>query len=307
MTEWNIKSNHHYVWRYYLEAWATEGRIACMRASGRPFRKAIKRIAAEDKFYRIHPLSESDFKFLRAGCQLLPNERLRDSMLRDLIRMLEFQESGRRIPLHDRVWRRRFDVYTCNFEEDLHGDVEQRFQRHLDALRLGDVSLFSDENSFANFARYIAAQFTRTKSFRDYTATIMPDKPGLSAERIWPFFNRLFAIHNGHGIATRRTSARVHLLCAPDGHEFITSDSPVVNIFGFTKAPGTEGQFDLYYPLCPTRALRVELPDEGEPAQVVRVAAPDEIHWYNVMMRSMSHEMAFATTYEALEGTPLPP
>jgi hypothetical protein len=57
--------NQHYVWRYYLQAWAVGGNFVCYRRKERKlFPTQPKAIASQTYFYQIERLTTDDMAFL---------------------------------------------------------------------------------------------------------------------------------------------------------------------------------------------------------------------------------------------------
>jgi Protein of unknown function (DUF4238) len=56
------KKLHHFVPRFYLQAWAKNRQIHCLQ-EGEVFRANLKNVAAENHFYRLRALSNNDITF----------------------------------------------------------------------------------------------------------------------------------------------------------------------------------------------------------------------------------------------------
>lgn len=61
----NVTRRQHYVWRYYLEGWATNGKVAVVRKGGSAFQANPANIGLEKDFYRLPFLSTEDEEFAR--------------------------------------------------------------------------------------------------------------------------------------------------------------------------------------------------------------------------------------------------
>ena len=57
------KRKHHYVWRYYLRAWANNDSIWCSR-EGKIFKSNLMNIGQIKDFYKLKELSSSDIEFI---------------------------------------------------------------------------------------------------------------------------------------------------------------------------------------------------------------------------------------------------
>ena len=58
------KRRHHFVWQYYLDPWASEGRIACLQ-NGDVFRTNTVNVGVERDFYRLRQFTDFEVAFLR--------------------------------------------------------------------------------------------------------------------------------------------------------------------------------------------------------------------------------------------------
>ena len=71
--------NQHYVWRYYLSAWTTDGNFWCHRYKAKSlFRTQPKSVANEHYFYEAHRLTTADEEFLESIIKLGADEELRE-------------------------------------------------------------------------------------------------------------------------------------------------------------------------------------------------------------------------------------
>ena len=58
------KKLHHFVPRFYLDAWAGNGKLWCLQR-GNIFQTNVRNVAAENHFYQLRELSQSDVTFIR--------------------------------------------------------------------------------------------------------------------------------------------------------------------------------------------------------------------------------------------------
>lgn len=57
------KRKQHYIWRYYLNAWATDEQIFCLREN-KIFKTNLMNIGNIRDFYRLKELSNQDIEIL---------------------------------------------------------------------------------------------------------------------------------------------------------------------------------------------------------------------------------------------------
>jgi hypothetical protein len=65
------KRHQHFVWRHYLQAWATNGQIWCL-GDGKIFNTNVRNVAQERDFYRLKELSPNDISFISSF--IVPNQ-----------------------------------------------------------------------------------------------------------------------------------------------------------------------------------------------------------------------------------------
>jgi hypothetical protein len=70
------KKLHHFVPKFYLQAWAKNRQIHCLQ-EGEVFRANLKNVAAENHFYRLRALSNDDITFIREAVIKDSPERLK--------------------------------------------------------------------------------------------------------------------------------------------------------------------------------------------------------------------------------------
>ncbi len=70
------KRRHHYVPKWYLEAWADDGRVFCLR-EGQIVHPALKHMAVEQDFYAVRDLMPEDVEVIRRGIIAASDERVR--------------------------------------------------------------------------------------------------------------------------------------------------------------------------------------------------------------------------------------
>ena len=61
------KKRHHFVWRFYLESWATKGKIWCLsKQNSKIFSASTENIGVEKFFYQIKEFTDEDRIFLKS-------------------------------------------------------------------------------------------------------------------------------------------------------------------------------------------------------------------------------------------------
>jgi hypothetical protein len=296
------KRKQHYVWKHYLKAWATKGRVWCHRA-GKCFPASIEDVANRRDFYRLREMSAYDISIVQGLISRMA-EHLQDlargwiphfSIFHEVKR--EYEATGQT----NRELEEYLDVAINNLEEDLHAGVESKAVPILNALRRGDSSFLQNDERSLDFARFVGMQYMRTPGIMR-RATEVPTSGirDFNIEASWGLIRTILATNLGGSLYARRRASRLTFLDAPPELELITGDQPIVNARGGGRAietPPTELEF--YYPLTPTRALLMSFDPTSATAER-RALTMDETATYNRMIVSASDEQVYARSEAAL-------
>lgn len=131
----------HYVWRFYLEPWTTEGRLWCLR-DGKIFFVDPKNVAKQRDFYRLKDLTHHDVWLVRRlaidpsppHLKPLHNELLKNFALIPRLRSLADAAPD------DGELAGEIEEAIINSEELLHGRIEAGALPLLKMLRQGDTA-----------------------------------------------------------------------------------------------------------------------------------------------------------------------
>lgn len=302
------KKLHHKVARFYLKAWDEESRDAdhaqvfCLQ-DGRIRLSNLKNLAAENHFYRLRKLSESDVKFIREVAiadspeSLKPyHERLvRWFALPHRIRQ-KSEVSGDAAP--ERL--AQVDGVIAEMNEDLHTSIEESFKPCLDSMLAGDVSFYTDRAAATKFFWGIAAQYLRTDLVR-------------KARRIWKagefeIFERtanvlvhIYAVNLGYSLYGDRERYKMVLLENHSEVPFVTADQPVINVASGPAETKPPDKFELYYPLSPTMAMLLVEPSSEHFPHDPSVSAMS-VHVYNSHIAAHSYQQIYGSSRHVLES-----
>lgn len=295
----DLKRRHHYVWRRYLVSWANAGRVWCRRR-GAVFASDPMNLAQQRDFYKLKPLSKADVFFIRKMIEKQEDPGVRKFNLGFLERY-RLASTLAFLPPPKGVDLKEFEAVQAelrhNFDEDLHGLLEQTEEPHLDDLLNGDAKGLTARR--VEFMHFLAGQHMRTKRIHEGVMQRMTPSIktlGADAESCWPVLRHAFA----NSIAASLTGDAAYKLVLVRNETvvpFITGDQPVVN----TKVtPAARGQppteCELFYPVSPTRAVLVSESAEW----TERGLSLEQVMWLNRLMVENSHEMVFANSAEQL-------
>jgi len=296
------KKNQHYVWRYYLKAWASNGLIYCLE-EGRVRSRSLRRVASAPEFYRLERLSTVDFELL---------ERIVESMAPQVHQLNLGWIETFRVPLKlINILERHpcrtskdiefIDTFHANFEEELHSRIENSSVKHLNALRSTDASFFTNDAEAADFLHFLALQHFRTQEMEQSVVAAFPATDRDQLRRIWTILRHILATNVAGTIYLERTNWSLVFLENTTTRTFLSGDQPTLNTRGAEALPGQQvEELELYYPLLPRLAVLVTRATGL--TGTTRTLRSEDIHGYNHLIVKAAHRQVFSDSREHLEA-----
>ncbi|MCL2184169.1 MAG: DUF4238 domain-containing protein [Chitinispirillia bacterium] len=278
------KIRQHYVWKYYLKPWCTDGQIVCqIRSTGNIFKASTNDVAVKKKFYKINELSMEDIEFLKAFSDRLSTcpKRVANDWI-NLYKSIFDIRNGFVNPEIRKNFDDIFDVFINNIEEDTMCIYENLGEKYLNQLRLGDISFYSDEDSFLDFNFYIVMQYLRTEKM----AKSIPD---VNAKKSWHVMREILTstiVWNVFKIGEWEMVKLDNTTEIP----FITGDQPVINILNEKDKP--QQKMMLYYPITPQIAILIKEKDE----KYRNINDLDDVRFYNNKIVQFSENQIYSNT-----------
>lgn len=301
------KKLHHKVARFYLKAWDEEGRAAsraqvfCLQ-DGEIRTSSLRNVAAENHFYRLRDLSESDVKFIREVAIADSPKFLRPYHER-LVRWFSLPHRVRRLGASGNAARERLaqvDGVIEEMSEDLHTSIEEDFRAILDSMLAGDLSFYADRAAGTGFFHGIAAQYLRTdltkRAQRTWKAWEVE-----AFERTANVLVHIYAMNLGFNLYADRERYRIVLLENCTEVPFITADQPVINIASSPTETEPPERFELYYPLSPRKAMLLVEPSSDHFPRDSSVSAMS-VHVYNSLMAAHSYQQIYGSSRQVLDS-----
>ena len=286
---------HHHVWRYYLDAWAIDGRVHCLQRD-QIFAADATKLAVERDFYELNDLTESDIRFVEAMIKKAPDhiQPLHRNLLQTFAAIPELKRLADANPGQDPELEAALADAVKNTEEMLHAGIERAALPLVAAARRGDLSFLADTKSAIDFYYFLAVQWMRTKGIRETVvaahAKVMP-APYSDISRAWNVLSHIFATNIGWSFYAGRDSSRVILLRNDTDAPLITGDQPLINTLSANDGAPPE-QLELYYPLAPSLGLLLtEDTARGHAEAMTR----DDVLNYNALIHAAGHHQTFAT------------
>jgi len=245
--------SQHYVWKYYLKAWATGEQIFCQR-QGKLFPTSVANIAQESYFYRISELSQTELEEViktYENVPVIPQQMVMDIINVYKIALLELKNvlSGVGANIEKNCV---LDEYLNTAEEAVMGEYEKNGLKYLNALRGGDISFYSDGESFIEFNRYFMMQYIRTKKILENIEKSEIDK---ECKNSWYLLRHIEVENFAYTLWCARDEWEIIKLDNNTEIPFITGDQPIVNVFGVNK-PVKKLMF--YYPVTPKIGILIK-------------------------------------------------
>ncbi len=283
----------HYIYRYYLRAWASNEQIYCLRERKSLFPANLMKVGQENSFYEFSVCTDEEiaigFYHAQNGCERImemyqcinnelknvPPEQMRDVKGKAIIDFAKQCEETH---------------FNCK--------IEERLQAVLPCLYQKKFNFLEEEAAAMEFFHSIAEQYCRTKKMKEGTNSSVRElnNPNIRGHNVWLLIRHSLAFKMG--LSFFNNKYQVCLLENVDG-DFITSDQPVIN-FHADYGRKIPEEVELYYPISPELALviskKVEYPDRT----IVRVTRDDVMVW-NERMVEASYNQLFSNRKDILE------
>jgi hypothetical protein len=302
------KKLHHKVPRFYLKAWDEQGRDAkhaqvfCLQ-SGAIQSRNVRNVAAENHFYRLRDLSDSDVEFIHEVAianspEILKpyHEKVVDFLSLPHSLRKQLHSSGNATPERLAL----LDGLIAEMNEDLHTSIEESFKPFLESMLAGDSSFYIDPAEATKFFRGIAAQYLRT-DLVNKARTSWKASEFERFERLANVLVHIYAVNLGCSLYGDRQRYKIALIQNHSEVPFITADQPVINIASIPKDTRTPEKFELYYPLSPTKAMLLAEPSSAHFPNNLSVSTMS-VHVYNSHMASHSYQQIYGSSRQVLES-----
>lgn len=292
---------HHFVPRFYLKAWANrQGKLFCLQ-DGNIRRDGLRNVAAENYFYKLNELSAEDVNLLRELLIKQSPEGLRSSHEQLLgiftapYRLKRgLAQLGKTTAETDEI----IDRFIVETNEDLHTRVEEQLLPRLNDMLSDDLDFLDDPAKAALFYRALALQYVRTNHV-EKNRPLIEDVRFKTYERLFHPMAHILAANIGLSLFAERTRHKVILLENATPSPFVTADQPIINIASHPRTIDPPTEFELYYPISPTKAIMiVDKSSKYNPGSPSVSATFVEI--YNLKMAAHSFRQVFSNSSEAL-------
>lgn len=300
-----IVKQPHYVWRFYLEAWETDGQLAAYR-QGKTFSSAAKGVAKESGFHNLRDLSETEIEFIRTLMirKGTPGEDTNNAFIHKITAMQKICRA-----ILDRPTEHTSDVLDAadniirNTEEHIQSGLEVAAVPWLTSLRQRDISFIGlPENRL--FTYFLAMQYFRTKAMMERMVAAFEDlgDEALTAlvERGWQLMRHIMAVNVGGSLYADRRKYRVVFLAREGGVPFIAGAQPIVNTHSTGDIATAPEELEFYYPLSPDLAMLYTPHQHSLDGAEIRVNEVVVDH-YNRLILAASPDYFFAHSLTSIK------
>lgn len=289
----DITKHPHYVYRYYLRAWAPDEQIYCLRERKKLFPTNLMNIGQESGFYEFKICTDEE---ITVGYHYAENG------FENIMHMYKWVNYELKIASVQSDEQRNNELldFAKQFEEThFNCKVENRLKKVLPLLYKKDFSFFYDETIAMEFFHAIAEQYCRTKKMKEGTINAVSalENPNIRGENVWLLIRHSIAAKIGLFLFSEKY--QVCLLESADGY-FITSDQPIVNIHaGYGNV--IPDNFELYYPIAPHLSLMISKQEKYPDKTIVSVNEVEAMSWNNRIV-NLSYNQLFSDKKTILEN-----
>lgn len=265
------KKTHHYVWVHYFKKWRIDPHIEnkkivnvwCRTQSNNVAIINVRSILSEEYFYKIRPLKAEHLELIKYFFHDA-DDGLKKSVL-EFIKFSRFISRVRSLdikPSND--LEKALSLGEANTLENLHTKREDGVRQILDSLANEELSILDDQQNMLNFIDFFSHQIMRTKTMKNRVLASFNrknEKIGILLDECWWLFSNSLGNNIGASLYCRRNKDNHCLLINDTDEPFITSDTPVINVFSGLETSNckalSDDECDLYYPISPRIAYMI--------------------------------------------------
>lgn len=297
------KRRHHYVWRYYLNSWATNEMIWCFR-DGKIFNTNLMNVGQERDFYTVEKLSTEELEFLTKLIVEPYGEgdaQLNEGWLKTFQMAHYVKDFADKLGVNDGKISEQITSAIHNIEEDYHSYIESSSAKYLNSLLSGDISFYHDSDECLPFLYYISLQYMRTKKIQENVVRCVASSLPVSIKNLWPILRHVYATQIAKSFYIRREDYSPVLLVNNTGLPLLTGDQPIINTHAAKVRMEKEiKEVEFYYPLSKTVAVLITNNKKYINSKTY-IMDFDEISFFNKAMVTCSHEQVFSSCSHSLE------
>ena len=295
------KRRQHYVWRYYLEAWAPDDQIYCLRG-GDIFKTNPINVANKRDFYRLKELNEKDLFFLSKIIEGCPDllKRLHQNLISMFSQVFKISRYVNSTGLSNPAFDKAMDIAINNFEEEYHTKIEHSGAKYMNMMLNNNLNFYDSDKDLITFLTFLSVQYMRTEKRQLNVIKATNCQDIIDTKKIWNILRHIFATNIAFDLFNNRKRYAITLLMNENITPFVTSDQPVINTFAtLTALKEQVHDVELYYPLSPTVAMLLSKDAKYRKKHYHQLSA-DMVDEYNRHIVWGSHEQIFSNSEKSL-------
>lgn len=296
-----LKKKQHYVWKEYLKAWCSNGRInAYLKSSRKSISSNLEGVVQERYYYSLSEFTIEEEMILEEIVKRFTNPEVAEMNMELYRVVVSYSKINRELQKKDiaenlkKELYRKLKLLQKNAVEEIHTKIEL-LGKHLIKARSAEqlFPIFEEENRFVIFV-FICTQYFRTKKMRLAYNGFVKDHSHLK-EEYSDIISLVFSNSLAWSLAYKNKCKIVYLINETN-IPFITADQPAVNLKKHkNNVHGNVGEFELYYPLTPKNAILIKIYQQENSIENYMVGY-EEVAYYNKSIFDNSEEFAFATS-----------
>ncbi|MHB1546137.1 MAG: DUF4238 domain-containing protein [bacterium] len=295
----NNKKNQHYVWRKYLESWADNGKIFCLR-NNNIFQTNTKNIGVENYFYKLPSLNGDEIRLIQDFIKSLNMsdkiKNLNYGWLENLFIPFAIIKS---LNINDKETVDKLNKMEINCEEDYHSRIESDSMSFIKSILKGNIDvLYSEENYYLSFIYFICTQYFRTKKMKQLISNFKCINKNINTENIWPVLRFILTTNLSYNLITLKY--KIILIRNESSLEFIAGDQPLINIYPITDENNSPKKLIFYYPISPKIALLI-MENTESLKKSISVNDCKKINRWNMLIVEKSCEQIYACSEKTLK------
>lgn len=299
----NVTKGSHFVFKYYLQSWATDNLIFASINSNSPFKVSVENIAHKRYFYKVTSFNNFEKQFLIDTIdRCLPPEKYK--FLMQYLNGLEWRFMAQKV-----LNLKDSEKSNIQLGEDLMNEDEQSFIKFLDSLKDNNVAFCVSNENIYKFYSLVLMQYFRTKRMYDDLKRGIDEliceelntesNEILNVQNIITPFRQIMSYNAAHYLIT--TKSKTILLKNNTSQEFITSDQPVLNTYvDYSILNRHTDKFELYYPITPNIAILISNNNKYNKVSEMYLNI-DEVDYYNKKIINASELQVYCSKATALD------
>lgn len=313
MEKWlQAKKQHHYVWEYYLKKWTIDGKVFWITPKRKVAHDSPKGMCRAQALYKINTLEPQDIEFIKAHFRPLSKnlQQVHIKKLEEFTKASKILDAYTRLEENSHNFKTEKESLLFNLLENYYCGVESGAKPAIDGLTVDAPRTLETQVNLICLYSYIGHQITRTLGFKqrffyllekNHTSPSAQQSYRRLTEKNWWFISYMFGYNIGCSLYRDRLNEPLIILKNTTTVPFITSDTPVINIYQDNANLTLPPEFmDVYFPLSPQRALLICASEKWKFLE--HTLTDSDVHVLNTMIAKKAHFSIYSSSKESIES-----